>query len=86
MEAYLVKVAPKKFNFKAYESFWPKPLENIRLRQGLSSVAITALGRLLARIAGKIFLLVREGGHLEEILAKAETIGNLKPKEELCLK
>ncbi|WP_068516656.1 Hsp33 family molecular chaperone HslO [Caldimicrobium thiodismutans] len=83
---YLIRILPKKFNFRAFGVFLPQTVEEARRRQSLSPVAVAALGRALAGVAllsadlkiGKILLQINGGGPLGEILAEADYQGNLR--------
>ncbi|PMP60771.1 MAG: Hsp33 family molecular chaperone HslO [Caldimicrobium thiodismutans] len=86
MRDYLIRVLPKKFNFRVFGVFLPETVEEARRRQNLSPIATAALGRALAGVAllsadlkfGKILLQINGGGPLGEILAEADYQGNLR--------
>ncbi|MGC9141233.1 MAG: Hsp33 family molecular chaperone HslO [Caldimicrobium sp.] len=86
MRDYLIRVLPKKFNFRVFGVFLPETVEEARRRQSLSPIATAALGRALAGVAllsadlkfGKILLQINGGGPLGEILAEADYQGNLR--------
>lgn len=86
MADYLIRVLPKKFNFRVFGVYLPQCVEEARRRQGLSPVATAALGRALAGVAllsadlkfGKILIQINGGGPLGEILAEADYQGNLR--------
>ena len=86
MKDYLIRVLPKKFNFRVFGVFLPETVEEARRRQSLSPIATAALGRALAGVAllsadlkfGKILLQINGGGPLGEILAEADYQGNLR--------
>jgi len=86
MADYLIRVLPRKFNFRAFGVFMPESVEEARRRQALSPIATAALGRAMAGAAllsadlkfGKILIQIQGNGPLQEILAEADYQGNVR--------
>lgn len=86
MGDYLIRVLPKKLNFRAFGVCLPEAVDEARRLQNLSPVATAALGRALAGVAllsadlkfGKVFMQIKGDGPLKEILAEANHEGHLR--------